>query len=73
MITIYCWLSLFSMKVVEEHTYWYSNYELTPAEKAFYIIAMTLITPFMLCLDLILSPLELIFWLLTKHYEKGIK
>lgn len=73
MITAAYWIALFSLEVVEEYTPWDYHDQITPMTKAFFTILGAIFTPPMLCLDLILSPLELILWLLTKHYKKEIK
>lgn len=73
MLTYRLWKDLFSLNLVSEHSYWFTYSEVTPSELSFGIIINILVTPICLCIDTLLSPLEIIYYLLKQKIEKKVK
>ena len=73
MITKKLWYEFSLAKLVEKPSIFYYNY--TPSELAIYFIGCMLMTPFCIVLDLILLPIEILYYKVKKFYEKelGIK
>lgn len=73
MLTKLMWESINDYDLVETHSLWNYYEEITPGEKALMTIIYTLLTPFVLCIDILLIPLEIIYKLLKKRAEKQLK
>jgi hypothetical protein len=46
---------------------------LTPSELAFVFIIYAILTPFLIILDLIFIPIEVIHYIVKRHYEKKLE
>ncbi len=73
MLTKSMWESINDYNLVEYHSLWFYDYELTPNEKAIMIILYAILTPIALCVDILLFPIEIIFILLRNKIAKEVK
>ena len=73
MLTKSMWENINDSDLVETHSLWNYYEEITPSEKAFMIMIYALLTPFVLCIDIALLPLEIIYKLLKNKFKKQLK
>lgn len=71
MITKSLWKNFKETKLVEHYTIWCN--ENTPYEKAENFIINIFITPFLILLDLILMPGEVLYYFVKRHYERELE
>ena len=73
MITISLWKDVIHLKLIKKKYLFQAEDEATPSEKALCIIGIMIITPFTLCLDIMLLPFEIIYYVLYKKYIKQLE
>lgn len=73
MITISLWKDVIHLKLIKKKYLFQAADEATPSEKACYVIIHMLITPFVICFDVMLLPFELIYYVLYKKYIKQLE
>ena len=72
MITKFTWNTFFKeTKLVNEESYFYNNF--TPSQLAFIFTVYILATPFLIILDLILIPVEVIYYFVKRYYERKLE
>ena len=73
MITKKLWCDFLSLKVVATFSWWNNNYEITPEGKALLTILLGIITPMVIVLDIIGMPMEILYVLLKRKYERELE
>jgi hypothetical protein len=73
MITKKMWYEFFSLKVVDSYSWFCTDEEITPRDKAGITIVLGIITPITMFLDIVGIPVEILYVILKRKYEKELK
>ena len=73
MITKKMWYEFFSLEVVDTYSWLCTYGEITPRDKAFMTIVLGIITPITVFLDIIGIPVEILYVVLKRKYERELK
>ena len=73
MITKKMWYELFSLEVVDTYSWFYSDEEITPKDKAVITILLGILTPISILIDIIAIPVEILYVMLKRKYEEKLK
>lgn len=73
MFTIKLWNFFIHLELIDEEYLFQKYYEVTPEQKALALIMFIALTPLIICLDIILLPIELIYYALKDKYIKQLE
>lgn len=73
MITKKMWYEFFSLKVVDTYSWFCTDGEITPKDKAGITILLGIITPITIFLDIIGMPIEILYVILKRNYERELE
>lgn len=73
MITKKMWYEFFSLEVVDTYSWFCTIGEITPRDKAGITIILGIITPITVMLDIIGIPVEILYVLLKRKYERELE
>jgi hypothetical protein len=73
MITKKMWYEFFSLEVVDSYSWFCTDGEITPRDKAGITIVLGIITPITMFLDIVGIPVEILYVILKRKYEKELK
>ncbi len=73
MITKKMWYEFFSLKVVDTYSWFCTDGEITPKDKAGIAILLGIITPITIFLDIIGMPIEILYVILKRNYERELE
>ena len=73
MITKEMWYEFFSLKVVDTYSWFCTDGEITPKDKAGITILLGIITPITIFLDIVSLPIEILYVLLKRKYERELE
>lgn len=73
MITKKMWYEFFSLEVVNTYSWFCADGEITPRDKSILTIYLGILTPITIFLDIIGIPVEILYVLLKRKYERELK
>lgn len=73
MITKKMWYEFFSLEVVDTYSWFCTDGEITPRDKSILTILLGILTPITVMLDIIGIPVEILYVLLKRKYERELK
>ncbi len=73
MFTFKLWNFFINLKLIDEEYLFQKSDEVTPETKALVLIMFIALTPLIICLDIILLPIEIIYYALRNKYIKQLE
>jgi len=73
MLTKKMWYAFFSLEVVDSYSWLCTAEEITPRDKSILTICLGILTPITIFLDIIGIPIEILYVILKKQYERELK